>query len=333
MVIKSDGLLLKQDLTSMNNNISLIPSFNPPSLKDASKQTHDQRLSSLLLSNNSKKKTYQPQNYKTLQPIKNLISENIEENQGDEIILFDGKVKHQPLTQSNEITNYTDLSSNSNNRKTYNKVGNEIEVPIINISTAINGNNATKLAVDSNRSNQALQLSSLLSQPIIKKHDLAKGNQLTSKDALVNKKSTANHEPESLVSSDENLRKKICFDHHQLHHYQQHHYKQEDFIGIDNICRNVGNSMKALQITLDKIKVSKSVICSVLWKGLKTNHIPTTIKYCTNKMKCINWNCTCDHQIRRDYISNNLLCVVFYLPDEANITYFLPLGKKHYYYL
>lgn len=111
-----------------------------------------------------------------------------------------------------------------------------------------------------------------------------------------------------------------------------------DFCGIEQFCRNAGTSALSLRTLLIKVTHAGSICFSVLWRCLQTNHVTSTVKFCTASSQCINWHCTCDHQVRADYACNNILGVIIYIPNEATnsmmsrsssgsneMVYFIPL--------
>ena len=118
----------------------------------------------------------------------------------------------------------------------------------------------------------------------------------------------------------------------------RHSSSYHDFCGIEQFCRNAGTSALSLRTLLNKVTHAGSICFSVLWRCLQTNHVTSTVKFCTASSQCINWHCTCDHQVRADYACNNILGVIIYIPNEATnsmmgrsssgsneMVYFIPL--------
>jgi hypothetical protein len=118
----------------------------------------------------------------------------------------------------------------------------------------------------------------------------------------------------------------------------RHSSSFHDFCGIEQFCRNAGTSALSLRTLLSKVTHAGSICFSVLWRCLQTNHVTSTVKFCTASSQCINWHCTCDHQVRADYACNNILGVIIYIPNEATnsmmsrssssnneMVYFIPL--------
>jgi len=100
----------------------------------------------------------------------------------------------------------------------------------------------------------------------------------------------------------------------------RHSSSCHDFCGIEQFCRNAGTSALSLRTLLNKVTHAGSICFSVLWRCLQTNHVTSTVKFCTASSQCINWHCTCDHQVRADYACNNILGVIIYIPNEATIS-------------
>jgi len=118
----------------------------------------------------------------------------------------------------------------------------------------------------------------------------------------------------------------------------RHSSSCHDFCGIEQFCRNAGTSALSLRTLLNKVTHAGSICFSVLWRCLQTNHVTSTVKFCTASSQCINWHCTCDHQVRADYACNNILGVIIYIPNESTnsmmgssssgsneMVYFIPL--------
>jgi len=78
---------------------------------------------------------------------------------------------------------------------------------------------------------------------------------------------------------------------------------------------------------LQNIKAAKVVVLSIVWSDLSCNHATTTVKYCTASTKCEHWNCTCDRQVRANFVSSNAIGLVLRLPTESEMVYFLPLKE------
>lgn len=98
-----------------------------------------------------------------------------------------------------------------------------------------------------------------------------------------------------------------------------------DFAGIEGFCRNAGASPKGLQSLLQKLSKTESVVLSVVWSSLITNHATTTTKFCTPSVPCTKWNCSCDRNIRAKHAVSEILGLLVLLPAELNHIYFLPL--------
>ncbi len=114
-----------------------------------------------------------------------------------------------------------------------------------------------------------------------------------------------------------------------------------DFVETYDI-KNAGSSTESLREFLRIIKSKKYISYTLVFQDIfcTSPFLPSSKKYCTEKTKCIMWNCTCDNQIRAMQASAPLLGAMFVFPmgeeedASANIdasydkleTFILPLA-------
>lgn len=104
-------------------------------------------------------------------------------------------------------------------------------------------------------------------------------------------------------------------------------FSSQDFVGIERFCRNAGASSTGISSFVQSVQSAKAVVLSVVWSDLSCNHATSTVKYCTSSTKCDHWNCTCDRQVRANFVSSNAVGLVIRLPNDSEIVYFLPLKE------
>lgn len=101
----------------------------------------------------------------------------------------------------------------------------------------------------------------------------------------------------------------------------------DDFDGISKFCRNIGNTRRGFERFREDFKKSSSVVLSIMWNDLTTNHVTSTAKYCTPSVHCQVWHCTCDRHVRVRQATKPLIGAVIMFPSEPSIVYFLPLSS------
>lgn len=103
-----------------------------------------------------------------------------------------------------------------------------------------------------------------------------------------------------------------------------------DFHQIGSVARNIGSSASAMELFFDKCCLEHDIAWGLLWQDpqLSSNHVPTTVKYCTPSVPCATWYCSCDRHIRAAQGTKPVVGVVFVLRSETDICYFLPLADE-----
>jgi DNA polymerase I-like protein with 3'-5' exonuclease and polymerase domains len=104
-------------------------------------------------------------------------------------------------------------------------------------------------------------------------------------------------------------------------------FSMDDFRGVGAFCRNVGSSRTGFDTFTEKIKVSSEVVVSLIWNDLTSNHVTTTVKFCTPSVPCNVWHCSCDRHIRVEHAYRPLIGMTALFADDPTIAYFIPLSQ------